>query len=465
MPTGKKINNRRTQSPPESFRGFSGKDGLYSGAGKLFILSVLSLILTSPFFLYPLFERPSLSQAHYISLCGMALCALFCLVLLFSKKSNLLTRSVFNAAPVLVFHGVLYLSAFLSPEPWYSVKELLFITSCSGLAFFLIIRNPGFFEVKKILVVLCFTGFLAAIYGVLQNYGIEFLGYSEQMKKGKLSVVSIFGHPNYLAAYLAPLIFLLAGFYLDSQKIFVKIISALCILVIILCLLLAGTRGAWLSLILSFPVFFFFTYLSRGGSFSAKKFALLFCAGFLILALLVGLILPVMAPRYNIRERLLDSMPLLSRFYSWRMAGEMLRKQPFFGVGFGRYKVVYWDYVDEFQKQPENRIYDYLLNYGKGVPPVNVHNEYLEFAAEAGIAGFAAFIFLLMHIFGKAFNCSRKNNNVMVPAMFAAVFCILVDSVFNFPLHQPLSALMFWMLAGLLISSGKKNRRSFGEIR
>jgi len=423
------------------------------GLRRLVSLSVLALTLTTPFFLYPLFERPSLSQIHYLTATGLAVLGLFSLGI--AGFSPRFPNIPFALGAAWVFWGILFVSALVSGAFLFSLKELLFPLVCVGLFSALVLTEPRLQDARKILGLIGLVGFLAALYGVLQNYGFEILGYAAEEKRGKLNVVSIFGHPNYLAAYLTPLFVVLLNSWLAVRKIVFKILLVPVGLMFLMCLLLAGTRGAWLSLFVSLPLLFVFRTRRRGRAIPWKKLLLAIVVILLVGLLLLIVLLPLLGPRYNLRTRFGDVMPLLSRFYSWRIAGEMLKNHPVWGVGYGRYKVRYWEYVDAFQRRPENRIYDYLLDYGQGVPPLNVHNEFLEVAAESGLAGFAAFIIFLSSLFARGWRQLRNENGksdapVILPGIMAALFCILVDALFNFPLHQPLSAFLFWTLAALL---------------
>jgi hypothetical protein len=92
---------------------------------KVVILSVLSLILTAPFFLYPLFERPSLSQAHYLTVAGIALMLLFALATVCYPPEG--RRGI--PLPLIgawIFLSALFLSALISGVFLFSLKEMLF---------------------------------------------------------------------------------------------------------------------------------------------------------------------------------------------------------------------------------------------------------------------------------------------------------------------------------------------------
>jgi O-antigen ligase len=331
----------------------------------------------------------------------------------------------------------------------------LFQIACVGIFSALVLGGFERRDVQKIIALFCVLGFLAAIYGVLQNYGFEILGYSPEAKTGRFNVVSVFGNPNYLAAYMAPVFLLIINFLLMARRLWRRIVWGLMAVTVLYCLLLAGARSAWLSLIFSLPLLFLFRAKGRSGLVPRGKILGFVAGTVLIFAILLFLILPHIGTRYNWRKRVEDVMPLLSRFYSWRMAGEMLKAHPFLGVGYGCYKVRYWDYVDAFQQTPRNAVYDYRLNYGHGVPPVNVHNEFLEVAAESGIFGFCAFIFFLSALFSHGWGrlacmVGEKGWNDPISGVLAALSCILIDSMFNFPLHQPLSAFLFWVLCAIV---------------
>jgi len=430
-----------------------GADLKKSAFPKLAQLSILALILTAPFFLYPLFERPSLSQLHYIRACSLAALALLCGVYLLFPVRPLRGSGVLFL-PAGIFLAALVIPAILSPTPAFCFKETLFTLGCAALSSTLLLIPSRRKETDKILLAFCFVGVVGALYGIAQNYGFEILGYSEEMKKGKLNVISVFGHPNYLAAYLAPLAPILVNYSRGGRRASGRFLALAATAVVILCLFLAGTRGAWLSLAVGLPLLFLFRARAARERIPWTKILVFTTVVVLLMVLFLACILPLLGPRYDLRERLGDVMPLLSRFYSWRMAAEMWKDHPFLGIGFGRYKVLYWDYVDDFQKRPGSDVYEYLMEYGKGVPPLNVHNEYLEIASEAGVVGLAGFVFFLAVLFRGGWRAlgQRRRKNLppgLLPGILAALGCILTDALFNFPLHQPLSALLFWILWAL----------------
>ncbi|HPB31504.1 MAG TPA: O-antigen ligase family protein [Candidatus Sumerlaeota bacterium] len=427
-------------------------------AARIIRLAVMALLVTAPFFLYPLFERPSVSQSHYIAAASLSLCLLSALMLLFVRPAGAYAPLI----PGAIFLAVLLLSAIFSPEPLFCFKELLFTLGCAGIGALLVLfpqRSGGMAAVTDLLAT---VSLVAAVYGIAQNYGFEILGYQPEMKQGKLSVISVFGHPNYLAAFLGPMLPVMFQSVFSRRGALVRVFHLMSAAAVFACILLAGTRGAWLSLAVASSAFVVFV-LRRGSpdALNIRRIIHVTLTSFAVLVCLVLIVLPILGPRYSIRERFTDLMPLQSRLYSARMAAEMLRSRPVLGVGFGRYKVLYWDTVGAFQKRPENRIYDYLLNYGRGVPPLNVHNEYVEFAAEAGILGLAAFFFFLVSLFTTGWRrLGGEGNagagNALLPGLMAGIVFLLADALLNFPLHQPLSALLFWVLCGLILSSGKE---------
>ncbi len=425
------------------------------------LLSVLSLVVTSPFFLHPLFERPSLSQIHYLTVTGLASILLLAVFAFFFPTPRV-GRIPLPLIAAWGFFVALILSAVLCSTPLYSLKELLFPLTCGALFSAIVMSAPRRKDVDKILSAFCIVGFITAIYGIAQNYGFEILGYSARLKKGKLNVISVFGHPNYLAAYITPLVVIAANYFLEVRGAVRRIAALIAGVAFLFCILLAGTRGAWLSLVVSLPVLLLFRIRARVERIHWIGIIPVFGASVLGLFFLIFLILPLLGPRYNLRHRLEDKMPLISRFYGWQIAGEMLKAHPFFGVGYGEYKVLYWECVDSFQRREKNRIYDYVLNYGRGLPPRNVHNEFLEIATESGIAGFTAFIFFLTALFAKGWRAlktrlSTKQPPDNLPGILAAILCILIDAQFNFPLHQPLSAFLFWVLCALAINRTQTN--------
>jgi O-antigen ligase len=87
------------------------------------------------------------------------------------------------------------------------------------------------------------------------------------------------------------------------------------------------------------------------------------------------------------------------------------------------------------------------------------HNDYLQTLSDAGVVGLiigGAFLFLLIRT---AFRNVRRQNDLrraIAIGATAGIFAVLVHSIFDFVLHTTAVAVLFLLLAALLVAAGNK---------
>ena len=83
-----------------------------------------------------------------------------------------------------------------------------------------------------------------------------------------------------------------------------------------------------------------------------------------------------------------------------------------------------------------------------------VHNDYLHFISEAGLPLIAIIVWMMIALYRKGFkklkNLSRLVRGITLGAM-AGITAILVHSISDFNLHIPANALLFTVLAALVV--------------
>lgn len=129
---------------------------------------------------------------------------------------------------------------------------------------------------------------------------------------------------------------------------------------------------------------------------------------------------------------------LIERLARWQAALNMLTDQPWAGVGFGNYQAVYEQYR--------------LINWP--TPLGHAHNVYLNVAAETGLPGLAAYVFLWVVIFGLTIQTIRQTNSIQrtlaVGLLGTWVYLSvhnLVDNLYVNNIH-----LLIGVLLGLLVA-------------
>lgn len=126
-----------------------------------------------------------------------------------------------------------------------------------------------------------------------------------------------------------------------------------------------------------------------------------------------------------------------ARFYQWQEALLIIEDFPVLGTGPNTYTEVASKYV---------------INGEEGVYP---HNSYLQAAAETGILGLAAFIWVLWVFFKgslkKLFFLSRPfyNNEIIVLGIIAGIIAALGQSFFDTNLYALRLVTLFWVMLGI----------------
>jgi hypothetical protein len=133
-----------------------------------------------------------------------------------------------------------------------------------------------------------------------------------------------------------------------------------------------------------------------------------------------------------------------SRQVIWRDTLAMIRAHPVLGVGVGAYQTVFPMY-----------------GHSEGSTIVEfAHNDYLQALADGGIVAGALAAWFIIVIF-RAFARGTKSREPWISALAlgagAGIFAILVHSLFDFNLQLPSNALLFLVLAAIVVTTGAKS--------
>ena len=128
----------------------------------------------------------------------------------------------------------------------------------------------------------------------------------------------------------------------------------------------------------------------------------------------------------------------------WRDTLAMIREHPVLGVGVGAYQTVFPMY-----------------GHSDGSTIVEfAHNDYLQALADGGIiAGALAVCFIIgvFRAFARGTRSRDPFNAALALGAGAGVFAILVHSLFDFNLQLPSNALLFLVLAAIVVKTGAKS--------
>jgi O-antigen ligase len=121
----------------------------------------------------------------------------------------------------------------------------------------------------------------------------------------------------------------------------------------------------------------------------------------------------------------------------WKTTVEIIRANPYFGVGFGAFRAAYPVY-----------------SHGEGLPKIGqAHNDYLQVLADCGIVGGAVALWFITVIFRTIGRGIRSQDPLAARLALgggAGIFAILVHSLFDFNLQLTSSALLFLLILGMV---------------
>ena len=247
-----------------------------------------------------------------------------------------------------------------------------------GLTYFIVgqsVRTPA--QVKSIAQALSASAILVVLWGFFQFiFGIDAADVKwtdpDAFPELKKRVFSTLENPNVLAAYLDIFICLALGFLTKAERRAQKLILIGAIILLVACLTMTYSRGAFLTLAIIFAIY---------GLLRDWRILILFAG-------IAGLIALSDTSFFN---RILSTFAMSDTLESlrvgiWVSTGAMISDHPFIGIGWGAYQFVYPQY-NYYIADPEIIIY-------------HAHNIYLNYAAEVGIVGALAFFW---YFFGTMF--------------------------------------------------------------
>lgn len=269
-----------------------------------------------------------------------------------------------------------------------------------------------------------------AVWAIVQAIvGVENGNWIDPAFEGKLTdrVYATFGNPNIYAVFLLVALMFSLALAVEKKQRAKKSLYAAAALLNLAALVLTWSRGAWVALLFGLFICLILQIKRHGG---------------VIVSLLVVLpyalyLLPeALVSRFMSIFNLSDST-VLYRFSIWRSSAAMLKDHPWLGIGVGadNFSSVFSSYAEA------------------GVTAPHSHSLFLQIACEAGVIALAIFLLLLVlravHL--SVFARHIKASSVFYPALFstAALFCLLVFGVADYPFTNPTMLYLFFTVFGL----------------
>ncbi|OGI10267.1 MAG: hypothetical protein A3I68_07780 [Candidatus Melainabacteria bacterium RIFCSPLOWO2_02_FULL_35_15] len=371
---------------------------------------------------------------------GIGLVILVCffifLLYLFSNKSLKITFNSIDLC-IILFLILATISTFSS----YFFKE-----SLTGLlkyiTFFL-----WYFIVKTIVVnfsqktflnlwsFLCLCGIVTALIGICQYIiGVEPLATWEDPTQETIHirVYSTLGNPNLLAGYLLLVLPVCIALVFEQKNKLFKIIFLAGVALVLICLILTGSRGGYIGLIFSFvmSLVIFLNHFTFQKKANNKLTVTLTVFGIIAFILSLTFLFPVITERiltiFTFREHSSNNY----RLNVWAACLKMLKDNLLIGIG------------------PGNNTF--RLAYGlymiTGFDALAAYNIFLEIAIEIGLLGCFIFIFIFLLSFLKLHWLFWQKGSIFSFGIFISLIGLLTHGMVDTVFFRPQIFIPFWFL-------------------
>ncbi|MFH2203916.1 MAG: tetratricopeptide repeat protein [Elusimicrobiota bacterium] len=339
------------------------------------------------------------------------------------------------------------------------------------------------------------VGFLAAVYGIAQYFGMEFLWPKVLNPYGGRSV-STFGNPNFMSSYLVMLLPLSVVYYLQADRRSHRVMYAAVLVALEAGLLCSLTRSSWAGALAALAPLLLSQRLRRLARKNLEFHGLVATAMFLIAVFwpssTIGGYTSSMVGRIGEMKQIFQEgyqySPWFQRWLIWMCGWTMGAENPILGKGWGLFELFYPFYQGHFLDHFD--FYRIMRTHAN-----NAHNEVVEVWAQTGIAG-VGILFWLWTVFFRGLwadarpRCSaaasaepepiktvkkkKQNKTVKEPpdneriwllAGGAGVCGMLVDNLLNVSLHFAVPAFLFWWQAGTVCGHLSARQGSWRSLR
>ncbi len=264
---------------------------------------------------------------------------------------------------------------------------------------------------------------ISAIYiGALAVYQ-KFTGYlipnAEWYAPETRRITGVYGFPNAVGLYFAPLAVLFFGLAIKNiKKVLIFIFYAVAFILSCLGITFAVSEGAIVGVVAGI---FFFLLINKKTRIPAIVLAII-----LIIALQFNVPL-----KDKVAEKLtLQDFSGKLRLEMWGETFEMLKESPIWGAGLGGYQ----EAVAPFHNKDYIEIYLYP------------HNKFLNFWSELGIFGLIIFFLILIKFFYDGF--ITKQNKFLAIILMSAMAAMLIHGLVDVPYFKNDLAVLFWLIVG-----------------
>ena len=332
---------------------------------------------------------------------------------------------------ILVFLAFAVASLFASPKPMESFTNFIGIVGIYMVTYLVAgqtIRTSE--QLRHVVEAFALGAIIVVLYGFYQFvFGINVSDVKwtdpEAFPELRKRVFSTWLNPNILAGYLNEAIAMALAFLVTMKERSTRVIIGVGIVCLMACLAMTYARGAMIALAITVGLYGLL-----------RDWRIL--AGLVVVCVVLLCVDPMLWERLTSIFTKVDTSAEM-RLAIWESTGDMIRDHPFIGIGWGSYILVY----------PE---YDFYIN-DAAVKIYHAHNMYLNYAAEIGLFGAAAYFVNFFGTMVKAVKKSMTDDDQFLKAfrlgIVLAFTTIALGGFTDYVLFNIPSSMLFWMLCAL----------------
>lgn len=283
------------------------------------------------------------------------------------------------------------------------------------------------------------TGTEATFFDLARNSLFGQVGSANELRYG-----GPIGEPNLWGQALVSILPLIVYATRFRHSIKNMILLALGGLLILLAMIFTGSRGAMVAFLLITPL------IAIDIKIKPKNLIVAVIFFFALLA--------VLPENYANRFKTLTSQDALAedgalsgRQTAMLIGLEMFRDNPILGVGFGGYRINYWQYAEKLglESNATNIVHELDAKYS--------HSLYIEILSETGLVGMIAFLFFFGTMFKSLYNIRKRINAAVIYKEWSLWIAALTISIFTFLVSGFFLHGIFyryiWVIIGLAMSA------------
>ena len=402
-------------------------------------VTILLLVYTVPFF----FDN-RLMNVNTIHRFLFSSIILLLSVTLFFYKFDYFIVPKFKSllACVLLFLLFLFVSSSFNSRFVLSLENFLLYANIF-LFSYLIFLVFQLYDFEKLMIYISFTisfiCLMVAIFGILEYYGINILGFRFSPKRG--STLNI---RNFASEYSAIALPYLIIFGFKNQNKFLKAYSIASGLIILVFIFFCRTRSSFVAILVYILILFVFLVYNKSYFEQNLKKVFFIILALVILSVFIGSLSPpnIDKTRTGLNSTIStmfdkDRPENSARLNYIKTALRIFRDEPLLGIGTGSWFGIYPRYNGTIYTD-ENILLTSELN---------PHNDYLEILSENGIFGLLFFL-LIIFLTGRNLFIESKKRLIYLPVLLS-FSGFLVIALFSFPKSNISAVILFATAIGI----------------